>query len=103
MLNGARVHGTTDTASFKLLGTLPAGTLGAAINPEGTRVYTYEAGAIQTFDVSVDRDGGAYTTLGATAVPGDPGANLKMTISPDGRTLFLAGSTQLIVVPTPAL
>jgi hypothetical protein len=104
VLNGARVHGTTDTASFDLLGTLPAGTLGAAINPEGTRVYTYEAGGIQTFDVSVDRDGAAYTALGAaTAVPGDPGANLKMTISPDGRTLFLAGSTQLIVVPTPAL
>jgi hypothetical protein len=104
VLNGARVHGTTTTASFKLLGTLPGGTLAAAINPEGTRVYTYEAGGIQTFDVSVDRDGAAYTAMGAaTPVPGDPGANLKMTISPDGRTLFLAGSTQLIVLPTPAL
>jgi hypothetical protein len=67
-------------------------------------VYTYEAGGIQAFDVSVDRDGAAYTALGtATPVPADPGANLKMTISPDGRTLFLAGSTQLIVLPTPAL
>lgn len=104
VLNGVRVHGTAPTAAFKLLGTLPAGTLAAAINAEGTRVYTYEAGGILSFDVSTDRDGAALTALGAaTPVPADPGANVKMSISADARTLFLAGSTQLIVVPTPAL
>ena len=106
VLNGVRVHGTTPTASFKLLGTLPDSTAAVAVNLPGTRAYTYDptAGGILVFDISADRDGAAFSALGtAVALPADPGTNVRMTLSPDGRALFIAGSTQLVVQPTPAL
>ncbi len=106
VLNGVRVHGTTPTASFKLLGTLPDSTAAVAVNMQGTRAYTYDptGGGILVFDVSADREGAAFTALGtAVALPADPGTNVRMTLSPDGRALFIAGSTQLVVQPTPAL
>jgi IPT/TIG domain len=106
VLNGVRVHGSTVTESFKLLGTLPDSTVATVLDMPGSRAYTYDgaAGGILAFDVSVDRNGEAYAPLGAAvALPADPGANVRMTISPDGRALFLAGSNQLVVLPTPAL
>ncbi len=102
ILNGTNVYGPT----FDLLGTLPAATAAVAVKADGTRAYTYDpsAGGILVFDTSADRDGAAYSALGsAVALVGDPGANPRMTISPDGNTLFIAGSTQLIVQPTPTL
>lgn len=102
VLNGTNVYGS----NFDLLGTLPETTAAVALKADGTRAYAYDsdAGGILVYDVSVDREGEAYTALGA-AVPlaGDPGASPRMTISPDDNTLFIAGSTQLIVQPTPAL
>ena len=106
VLNGVRVHGTTPTASFKLLGTLPDSTAAVVLNMQCTRAYTYDpaGGGILVFDISADRDGAAFTALGtAVALPADPGTNVRMTLSPDGRALFIAGSTQLVVQPTPAL
>jgi hypothetical protein len=51
----------------------------------------------------VDRDEAEYAALGAvTPLAGDPGSGVRMTITPDGGTLFLAGSTQIVVQPTPA-
>lgn len=106
VLNGVRVHGTTPTTSFKLLGTLPDSTAAVAVNMQGTRAYTYAptGGGILVFDISADREGAALTALGtAVALPADPGTNVRMALSPDGRALFIAGSTQLVVQPTPAL
>ncbi len=106
ILNGTRVHGTTETESFALLGTLPATTVALAVNKAGSRAYTYDSAAagILVFDISADRDEAAYAALGA-AVPlaGDPGASPKMTISPDDKTLFIAGSARLVIQPAPAL
>ena len=102
VLNGLRVY----DGSEALLGTLPDTTAAVVLKPDGTRAYTYDptAGGIVAYDISVDRDEAAYEALGA-AVPlaGDPGSGVRMTISPDGGTLFLAGSTQIVVQPTPAL
>jgi len=102
VLNGTRVY----DAAEAFLGTLPATTAAVALKSDGSRAYTYDptAGGILVFDVSVDRDEAAYAALGAVVpVAGDPGPNVKMILSPDGRTLFLAGGTQLVVQPTPAL
>jgi hypothetical protein len=57
---------------------------------------------VLTFDTSVTQDGAALPQVGA-AVPlaADPGAGMKMTISPDGGTLFFAGATQIVIQPTP--
>jgi hypothetical protein len=100
-LNGLNVY---DNAV--LMGLLPATTAALAFKPDGTRAYTYDttAGAILTFDTSVAvTDAAAFTQVGtAVAVPGAPGNGARMTISLDGSTLFLAGSTQAMVMPAPA-
>jgi hypothetical protein len=102
VVNGLRVY----DGSEALLGTLPATIVAVALKADGTRAYAYDptAGGIVVYDTSADVDEAAYAPLGA-AVPlaGDPGSNPKMIISPDGGTLFLAGSTQIVVQPTPAL
>jgi hypothetical protein len=99
-LNGLNVYG----GDFAFLGTLPATTLAVAFKPDGTRAYTYDsaAGTVLTFDTSVTRSGAALPQVGA-AVPlaANPGAGVKMTISPDGGTLFFAGATQIVIQPTP--
>lgn len=102
VLNGVRVYDGAEA----LLGTLPDTTAAVVLKPDGTRAYAYDptAGGILVYDISVDRDEAAYAALGAVVpLAGDPGSGVRMTISPDGGTLFLAGSTQIVVQPTPAL
>lgn len=102
VLNGLNVY----DASFALLGTLPSTTAAVALKSNGSRAYAYDtaAGGILTYDISVDRDEAAYVALGAvTPLAGDPGTGVRMTITPDGGTLFIGGSTQIVVQPTPAL
>ncbi|HEY4368841.1 MAG TPA: IPT/TIG domain-containing protein [Steroidobacteraceae bacterium] len=100
VLNGVSVY---DTIAFTLLGTLPSTTLAVVFNPDGTRAYTYDStGAVLTFDTSTDMTGAAFTQIGAPlALAANPGDAVKMTISPDGNTLFLAGSSQLVIQPAP--
>lgn len=105
ILNGLRVYGVVSN-DLSLFGTLPDTTTAVVMKPNGTRAYTYDPtlGGIVTYDVSVDRDEAAYVALGAaTPLVGNPGSGVKMIISPDGGTLFLAGSSQIVVQPTPAL
>lgn len=105
ILNGLRVYGVANN-ELSLLGTLPSTTAAVVLKPNGTRAYAYDptAGGIVTYDVSVDRDEAAYVALGAaTPLAGDPGSGVKMIITPDGGTLFLAGSGQIVVQPAPAL
>lgn len=101
-LNGVNVY----DSSFALLGKLPGTTLAVVFSPDGKRAYTYDssAAALLTFDTSKSVAGKAFAKLGS-AVPlvGAPGAGLKMAISPDGGTLFSAGSTQLVIQPTPVV
>lgn len=99
-LNGLNVY----AGDYSFLGTLPATTLAVAFKPDGTRAYTYDSAAagVLTFDTSVTQSGAALPQVGA-ALPlaADPGAGVKMTISPDGGTLFFAGATQIVIQPTP--
>lgn len=102
VLNNTRVY----NGSLELLGTLPDTTWAVLLRPDGNRAYAYDptAGGVLVYDTSVDREEAAYAALGAvTPLAGDPGTGVKMAISPDGGTLFLAGSTQIVVLPTPAL
>lgn len=100
VLNGVNVYDNT----FALWGKLPETTLALALRPDGKRAYTYDsaAGGLLVFDTSATKSGEAYVALGAVVpLTGSPGANVKMTISPDGNTLILAGANQLVVQPTP--
>ncbi len=102
VLNGTRVY---DNA-FAFLGTLRDTTAAVVLKPDGTRAYAYDptAGGIQVYDISTDKDEAAYEPLGTLApLPGDPGSGVRMAITPDGGTLFLAGSARIVVQPTPAL
>ena len=98
-LNGVKVY----SGDFDQIGTLPATTLAVVFRPDGKRAYTYDsaAGAILTFDTSTDRNDTALPRLGpAVALAGHPGTGVKMIISLDGSTLFLAGNAQIVVQPT---
>lgn len=100
-LNGLRIY----DGSFAFLGTVPNTTAALVFKPDGTRLYAYDtaSGGILVYDTSVDKDEAAYTPVGAvTPLPADPGSSPRITISPDGGTLFLAGSTRIVVMPTPA-
>lgn len=100
VLNGLNVYGALTT----LLGTLPATTLAVVVKPDATRAYTYDsaAAAILSFDLVNTTSGAALTQVGgATVLPADPGSNIRMAISPDGGTLFVAGGNQIVIAPTP--
>jgi dipeptidyl aminopeptidase/acylaminoacyl peptidase len=88
---------TVYDASFTALGTLPAV---AIISPDATTAYGFGTGMIRKFDLN-SPSGGSFLEIGS-GTPLPPGASFtEMIISPDGRTLFLAGDRQLVVVPAP--
>jgi hypothetical protein len=100
VLNGTHVY----DSGFQLLGTLPATTLAVAVRPDATRAYTFDSAAsqIRSFDLTANAAGAEFPQVGSPIAPaGDPGSGVKMAISPDGGTLFLAGSNQVVVQPSP--
>jgi hypothetical protein len=100
VLNGTNVY----DSGYQLLGTLPATTLAVVVRPDATRAYTFDSTASQilSFDLTASPAGAAFPQVGAATTPaGDPGSGVKMAISPDGGTLFLAGSNQIVVQPSP--
>jgi hypothetical protein len=103
VVNGTHVY----DALLALLGKLPETTDAVAVHPNGKRAYTYDAetNALLVFDISeAQEDGAEYAPLGAPVpLVASPGTGVVMTISPDGNTLFIAGTAQIVVQPTPAL
>ena len=101
VLNGTDVY----DSSFTLLGTLlpTSTTLAVVVSPNADCAYTFDSsGQILAFNLITSMSGGPFPQVGATSVsnPGTSGA-VKMAISPDGGTLFLAGSSQIVVAPAP--
>jgi hypothetical protein len=100
ILNGTQVY----DSALAFLGALSDAPEAVVLRQNGDRAYTFDvsAGGVLTFDLTANPDSDVYNPL-AAAVPlvGDPGASVKMTITPDGRTLFIAGTTQLVVQPAP--
>ncbi len=90
--------------SYNLFGTLPGTTLAVVLYQTATNVYayTYDSTSSQVlrYDLTTSLVGGAYSPV-ASATAANPGAGVRMTISPDGGTLFLAGSSQIVVQPAP--
>jgi hypothetical protein len=100
VLNNTLVHDST----LNQLGKLPSTTLAVALKGDGTRAYTLDSsGKVRTFDLTGPLDGsGVYPEVGSgTTIAGTPGANTKMTISPDEGTLFMAGEDGLVIQPIP--
>ena len=104
LLNGTALY---DGAFVLQGGALPATTLAAVLSADGTHAYSYDSdGKVHAFDLNGTPVAGIYPES-ATAVavsdpgPGISGSDMRMVMTPDGGTLFLAGSTQVVIVPTP--
>ena len=98
VLDKTRVYDGT----FSLLGQLPAATLAVVLRPDGTRAYTYDQSKmLRTFDLTAPPSAGALSEIGTgTTLAGDPGPNdPHMSITPDGRTVFITGGMALVVQP----
>lgn len=86
-------------------GSLPTTTLAVVLSPDGTYAYTYDfdttipEATIRKFSVA----GGSISEVPLTPIATviSVGNTVKMTISPDGGTLFAAGNGGIVVVPTP--
>jgi hypothetical protein len=96
--------------NFEYLGSLAGVTIAATMKPDGTRAYTFDdTGVLRTFDLTQNPVGGFFPEVGTgTALPGDPGytnypytTTVRMLVSPDGGTLFIAGDTQIVILPAP--
>ncbi len=104
VFNGGNVY----DGNYNLLGTLPATTVAVALSPDGTKAYTYDAAASQIlcYDLTAIPNGGpfplsvSFPPVTPAGLPGT-GSVVRMAISPDGSTLFLAGSNQIVVVTSP--
>jgi len=74
------------------------------VNPAGTRLYAYYASSnvIATYDISTYTSGATLSSLGPTPLSDNPGASVKMTITPDSQTLILAGPDHVLIQPTPS-
>jgi hypothetical protein len=92
-------------ASFNVLGRLPTGTNGGfALSPDGSFAYAYypASGRVRKFDLTLPPSGGIFTEVGTGTLVATVGADMgEMTISPDGGTLFLAGTSNVVILPTP--
>ena len=102
--NNAAVINVYD-GSYNLLGTLPNTTRAVALYQDATPhvfAYTYDSASSQAlrYDLTASQSGGAYSSI-ASAPAANPGASVRMAISPDGGTLFIAGSSQIVVQPAP--
>lgn len=99
---------------YNLLGTLPDQHGVVLLSPDGTRAYTYHSNSVlRTFDLSAPTVNGIFQEIGTgTTLAGDPGDALdfyppnpdqvvRMTLSHDGQTLFIAGSNQVVIQPVP--
>jgi IPT/TIG domain-containing protein len=102
LLNGSIVV----DSGYSVLGNLPevapGTTAAAALSPDGTRAYQYVSGtAVHAYNLAAAPVGPTFPEIAGATLPSDPGANPVMTVSPDGGTLFIAGSDAIVVVPAP--
>jgi len=101
ILNGYLVY----DENYLQLGSLPFSATQAAIvlSPDGTKAYRYVSGTtLNTYDLSSAPVGGIFPELGGgTTLPSNPGTSPRMTISPDGGSLFIAGDSGIVVLPAP--
>lgn len=101
VLNGTLVF----DRSFVQIGSIPCGAMKTVLSPDGLSAYCYSNGGgttLRKYDLSVPPVAGAFPEIGSgITLAGDPGASPKMVLSPDGRTLFIAGQSRIVIQPLP--
>lgn len=113
---GGILHWEIYDGSFNDLGSLPTSTLVMKLSPDGHKAYAYDqSGLLLTYDLTATPVAGVFpqtgtgiTLAGSPGAPGvlgiDIGSNaqpLYMAITPDGKTVFIAGTDALVVQPVP--
>jgi len=90
---------------FNALGTLPNGASTFVLSPDGHFAYAYYQleGKVRKFDLGLPTDApSGITEVGAGSVVALANTDMSdMTISPDGGTLFLVGTTSVVIAPAP--
>ena len=96
--------------SYNYLGKLPSTTLAVVLAPDGGRAYTYDQnGMMRTYDLLSSTVAEVFPEVGTgTVLAANPGfaqglyvdAGVQMVITPDGKTVFIAGSNAVVVQPT---
>jgi hypothetical protein len=95
----------------QLLGLVPGNPRDMLINAAGTWLYGVQGTAdlhaeLHRYDLTATPSGGDYPELGTAITLTDDGTNLlgapvRLAITPDERTVFLAGSSGISVQPVP--
>jgi hypothetical protein len=102
ILSGSEVY----NGNFQKLGNLPFA-FTVALSPDGSKAYQFSGGQVHAYDLNgaltpANPDTGVFPEIGGGTTPSsDPGLVTVMTVSPDGGTLFIAGSNSVAVVPAP--
>jgi len=92
---------------WNVRGSLPLTAVEYVLAPDGSRAYTYDDtdGEVHIYDLTAQPVLGVFPEIASLALAGSPDEvvtnNVRMAITPDGRTLFLAGGTQIVVQPLP--
>lgn len=99
---------TRITLDFTLQGLFPNTTEAVALNQDASTAYTLDTSSsppeILKYNLSLTPSAGAgstYASSSATLLPADPGSGASMILSPDGKTLFIAGNNQIVIEPAP--
>jgi hypothetical protein len=90
---------TVYDAQFNALGTLPDDVNPVVLSPDGNYAYGYSSadGRVRKFSIGA----GSVAEIGGSTVAPATTEMSKMTISPDGGTLFLAGASMVVIAPAP--
>jgi len=98
LLGGSLIY----DSSYNQLGATPpiASTVSAVISPDGTRSYAHWDGITHAYDLT-QPSLPTFPEIATVTTTPSPGTNPRMTISPDGKTLFIAGDSGIVVMPAP--
>ena len=110
------LHWELYDGSLNDLGSLPTSTLVMKLSPDGHKAYAYDqSGLLITYDLTAAPVAGVFPQLGSgITLAGSPGPagvlgidigsnaeSLYMSMTPDGGTVFIAGTDAVVVQPVP--
>jgi hypothetical protein len=102
LLGGFSIYNASFQSLGSILGSSPES---QTLSVDGSRAYSSDRRSVptvlRTYDLTATPVAGQFPEIGAgTTLPSDPGRAV-ITVSPDGGTVFIAGTDSIVVVPAP--